>query len=198
MAVELNDNALLTTTELKEFLQWTSTDSDYMNTLINFASDFIERYCNRKFKAADYISEVYDGNGETELYLKNAPINSVTTIANWDSYNNKSSYEYTEHTEYMIYGEEGYIYLRSKWVSGRRNFQITYNGGFETIPYDLRKACADLCSLMKNHGDKAGLQSEKIGNYSYSLGAGSSVTIGGLAIPAETLSILVNYRIINI
>ena len=53
---------------------------------------------------------------------------------------------------------------------------------------------------MKNLGDSAGIVSEKIGNYSYQIGSssGSAMRIGGLAIPAEILSLLANYRIINI
>ena len=200
MAVALNSNALITLAELDTFLQITIGNSDYSNTLINFASDFIEKYCNRILNDATYTSEVYDGNGEFELYLKNVPINSVSAIHNWDTYNNTSVYEYTEHTEYMIYKVEGFIYLRGGWTRGRRNFQITYNDGYETIPYDLRKACADLCSLMKNLGDRAGMVSEKMGNYSYQLGSqsGLGASIGGLAIPAEILSLLVAYRVINI
>ena len=196
MAVNLNANALLTTTELQEFLQWTSTDTDYMNTLINFASDFIEKYCGRIFKAAAYASEVYDGNGERELYLKNAPINSVTKIAFWDTYNNSELQTYNVHIDYMIYGAEGYIYMRGKWVEGHRNYQITYNGGYMVLPYDLRKACADLCAWMRDNKDKVGLQSERIGSYSYSLGA--TISIGGLELPAQVLSLLTNYRIIKI
>ena len=198
MAVTLNSNALITVVELPEMLQWTSPGAglDQETSLINFASDFIERYCGRIFNDADYTSEVYDGNGECELYLKNAPINSVSAIHNWDTYNNVSVYEYTEHTEYMIYGDEGYIYLRGGWKKGRRNFQITYNGGYETIPYDVRYACALLCGWMWSNKDKAGFKSEKMGTYSYTLG--STVMIGGLELPAQVLSLLVNYRIIPI
>lgn len=198
MAVTLNSNALMTAAELDTFLQKTIGDSDYSNTLINFASDFIERYCNRILNADDYSAEVYDGNEEYKLYVKNPPINSVTTIALWDTYNNVSLQTYTEHLEFMIYNEEGYIYMRGKWTKGKRNYRLSYNGGYATIPYDLKKACADLCSWMKDQKDKIGIKSERIGAYSISFGKSGTFMIGGLSIPAEILSLLVNYRIINI
>lgn len=175
---------------------------DYANTLINFASDFIQNYCNRKFIKNTYTSEEYDGNGALDLYLKNFPIISVTSIDQWDTFTDSSEYTFTVNTEYLIYSVEGYIYMRGGWYRGRKNFQITYVAGYliADVPYDLKKACADLCSLMKNLGDKAGMKSEKIGNYSYQLGSqsGLGASIGGLAIPAEILSLLIAYRPINI
>jgi hypothetical protein len=56
--------------------------SDYLITeLINRASSFIERYCNRKLLSRAYTRECYDGNGHTRLMLKNYPVTQVTRIS---------------------------------------------------------------------------------------------------------------------
>nr|BDD45341.1 hypothetical protein 17 [Elusimicrobiota bacterium] len=197
MPVDLNDNALITQEELETFLQETISDSDYKNTLINFASDLIEKYTGRHLKLKTYTDEEYDGNGSLELYLNQFPIVSVTDVKYWNSINNVEIYAYTERVEFLVYGVEGYIFMRSGWVKGNKNYRVTYTAGYENIPYDIKKACADLCSLMHYHKDKTGIKSEKIGAYSITLDKDGKANVMGVAVPAEILGVLNMYRKIN-
>ena len=103
---------------------------------------------------------------------------------------------------------------RDNWIAcqGRTELGVIgRNGGYSeyvTVPgrfvhrlapdYDLKKACADLCSFLRDLKDKIGIKSERIGAYSITLNNSGVATIGGITIPPETLSILINYRIINI
>lgn len=193
----LNSNALTTEVALETALE-TAFATAYAEFLINTASGFIEKYCNRILNDADYTSEIYDGTGFKNLYIKNPPINSIAAIHMWDTYNDTSLYEYSINTEYLIDPEGQYIYLRSGWYKGIQNYQITYNGGYATIPSDLEYACIQYCAWINNNKNALGIKSERIGTYAISYGFAGKVTIGGLDVPSEMLSLLANYRIINI
>jgi len=183
-------------------LEQTTIIQDISNALINFASDFIQTYTNRNWIAQDYTQEKYDGDGDKDLFLDNFPINSVSYIASWDTYNNQEYYEFAEHTEYQVYLEEGYIYLRSGFVKGRQNYRVSYNAGYAiaNVPWDIKKACADLCQYMYSLKDKIGVDSERIGTYSikFSKGASNDAKINGYAVPAEIMSLLLPHRNKNI
>jgi len=205
MAVALNANALLAdVTELNNFTQASFTAGDYVNTLINTASDLIERITKRKLIAQDYTSEVYSGNGRGKLFLKNYPINSITTLIRKNTVDDTTIQTYTANSNYLFSQTGGWIYLREFWSIDINNFEITYNAGYKvtaetgyiTLPYDLRKACADLCMWMDSQKDKVGFDSERIGSYSYKLN--SSNNIGGMAIPPEVMSLLSKYIRIEI
>ena len=198
MSVALKSNALITEAELEMFLQ-TTLATDLANTFINAASDFIERFCNRKFISQTYIDEAYDGNGERDLYLDNFPITTLTTVKNWDAYNNTLLYTYTVNLEYVLYGTEGYIHMWGGWAKGTKNYKITYIAGYAiaSVPYDLKKACADLCAFYNMNKNKIGMESERIGAYSYQL-ANNSEIFNSLGIPAEIARVLNAYRKINV
>jgi hypothetical protein len=195
----LNNNALLTEAEL-ELILGKSLATDYAEMLINFASDVIEKYCNRVFRQVEYTDEKYDGRGYKILYVKNPPIDDGTAVAvkDWNTNDNSLLYTYTEHTEFIVFHVEGYIYLRSGFKTGKQNYRISYKGGFENIPWDLKVACAELGGFLDSNKGVAGVKSEKIGDYAISYGSSFGITIGGLAVPPEALSKLANYRLINI
>jgi len=52
----------------------------FIAELINRASDFINRYCNRKFVSQTYTNEIYLGNGRTELILDQYPVTEVARV----------------------------------------------------------------------------------------------------------------------
>ena len=168
MPVSLNANALISTAELATFLQTTISDSDWATSLINIASDFIERYCNRKFITATYTDEEYDGTGGRYLYLKNLPITSITAVKLYDQTADELIYTYTEHTEFIPYLDEGMIYMSGGWVRGHKNFKITYVAGYAiaSVPYDLKSICARVAGYIYSAQGSAGIKSESMGNYS--------------------------------
>lgn len=56
-------------------------DEYLVGKLIERATDFIERYCNRKLMSRDYTKEVYDGNGENRMLLNEYPVTQVARLA---------------------------------------------------------------------------------------------------------------------
>lgn len=195
MAVALKANHLITLLELDEILQITIGDEDLSHTLINIASDFIENFTNRKFIQATYTNEEIDGNDDYYVYLKQYPIESVTTFRSWDTYNNVVSTLFTEHTEYVVYTDEGYIYFRGKTTIGHKNYRCTYIAGYliADIPYDLKNACAQLAGLIYYSKGKAGISSESMGKYSVTYDKGN-LSISGIPVPDDIAGVLKQYR----
>jgi len=198
MAVALKANALITLLELDEFLQITIGDADLSNTLINTASDFIDRFCNRSFIKATYTNEEYDGDGNNNIYLRKFPIVSVASVVLYDTYTAAILQTFVVNTEYLIYLNEGYIYMRSKTSRGHKNYRVTYDAGYllADIPYDLKNACAQLAGLVYYNKGKAGVKSESIGKYSITYDKGD-LSISGIAVPDDIACVILQYRNIN-
>jgi len=195
MAVAANANSLITAEELERIAQITISDTDYKTTLINIASDFIERYCDRKFIKQTYTREVYNGHGLTDLYINNFPIiTDSVTIESWDVYNDIVSYEFTEHEDYLIYLEEGRVYKYTGWAKGHQNYRITYDAGYliTAVPYDLKLACAKTAAFLYSFANKDGVSAEKMGQYSITYDKAPAVN--GIPLSAEVVNLLELYR----
>jgi len=200
MAVALKANALITAVELDQFLRITIGDADTSNTLINTASDFIDRFANRSFIKATYTAEEYDGDGQNNIYLKNYPIVTGTvTVVLYDTYTAAILQTYTLNVDYLIYLKEGYIYMRGKTAPGHKNYRVTYDAGYliADIPYDLKNACAQLAGLVYNNSGTSGAKSETIGKYSIAYEK-SDVSINSIPVPADIAGVIAQYRRFNV
>jgi hypothetical protein len=48
---------------------------------------------------------------------------------------------------------------------------VAYNGGLSTVPYDIEQVCLEVAAQMyRDRKRDRGVQSESLGDYSYSLG----------------------------
>lgn len=56
-------------------------DNYLIERLIDRATDAIERLCNRKLLSRTYTREVYDGNGQNRLILRQYPVTRVTRLS---------------------------------------------------------------------------------------------------------------------
>lgn len=134
-------------------------DESQIETAISTIDAQIKRYCGRDFEATDY-THVLDGNGQDELYLPQFPLISVTTVKISDS----------EITDYVMLTES--LYRSSKWTSGRRNIEITYRAGYETVPADLVNLAARMSAdMLRDSGSDGRMESERFDNYSYTRSA---------------------------
>jgi len=52
----------------------------FIAELINRASDFLSRYCNRKFVSQTYTNEIYDGHGFNTLILEQYPVTQIISV----------------------------------------------------------------------------------------------------------------------
>jgi hypothetical protein len=192
---------LVSPTEFESIMQVTISDSTYKNQLLYISSAFIERYCKRTFSSSTYTSEKYNGNGTHFLQLEKYPVTTLTSVILWDTFNNSALTTYTQYTDYLLHddGSTGMIWLRQGFVLGINNYRITYTAGYTNIPYDLKYATCLLAYHVYKNSGKVGMDSERIGNYSYKMSAQGKNSIegknsiGGLSVPSEILSMIEMY-----
>lgn len=138
-----------------------------LEELINSVTDYIERYCGRRFKSTTYTDELIDSDGTEYLYLDHYPISTVTSIYRHYVFATDDLYD---SDYYIVYENEGYIYRSLLWPDGKQAVKITYTAGYDFavdgIPQDLQFICNSLVKIRFNSDDKAGIASERIGNYS--------------------------------
>jgi len=77
---------------------------------------------------------------------------------------------------------------------GRNRIKVVYTGGYSTVPDDLKLAALELCkSVYSAKSINATLQSESLGNYSYTNQTGGEVTQSEF-IMGNVRDLLQNYR----
>jgi len=80
-AVTATTGALTTLANYKAYTGITSSDDDSLITaLIARATSAIQAYCDRNL-ISDTYRDIYDGNGETELFLEQVPITDIQMLA---------------------------------------------------------------------------------------------------------------------
>jgi len=145
---------LTTLANLREYLKKDTadtTDDTLLQNIITRVSAEIEKRCNRSFHAATF-TEYQKGNGTNRTYLKNWPINSVTSI-HIDDDREWTADMAVDAADIIISNQNpGMIILDSgetfrKTVDQIENVRIIYNAGYSTIPTDLEQACIEICCV---------------------------------------------------
>ncbi len=172
---------------------------ELIELLITAATDAIEQRCNRKFiTPSATIDEIFDGTGDTFYLVKHARINSATTpvLSYWSG----TAWTVASTTAYprAYVDESGEVYFTNgqNFWTGRRNWKITYKYGWTNVaalPFDLKRATADLVKWMRFSSEKQGVSSENFGatsvSYSHSMNKVLSV-----AWPIQITAILDTYK----
>ena len=74
--------ALITLAKVKLYLGITDENSDrILEAMIDRATGFMERYCNRKLYTRSYTREVYYGSGFQKLVLDQYPVTTVSRVS---------------------------------------------------------------------------------------------------------------------
>lgn len=174
---------LTTLARAKNFMEIGGTvDDSLIESLINMVSDFVEKYCDRRFLQTAYSNEIYDGNGMKELLLKQYPISSSAsfTLERRDTIDNNSSFTTIDSEDYFIKYDEGIIvYVNDSFYPYPQHYRISYTAGYafdnvtpgatlESVGIgDLEFAVWKLVNqAYKNRRISANVQSESIGDYS--------------------------------
>lgn len=167
--------ALFTLAEFKthEGIVGTSLDA-FVTAMIPRSLAALERLTNRKLEAASF-TEDYGGNGTPNLFLRYPPINSITEIKESDT-RDFASVTAIPSSDYVLDSEAGILkrveateiaVLRTGaiWPSGDYNIRVVYNGGFSTVPEDLKEAAMLWTSLRLRRRGSIGIVSETIGSH---------------------------------
>lgn len=172
---------LTTVANVKEFLGVTGiADDALIVNLIDRVTNFIQKYCNRKFTSSTY-DEYYDGSGTGYLFLPDYPIVSVALLEIDGAV--KAS------TDYAIYTDAGMIRLKKgKFNEGILNVHVIYVAGYVTVPKDLEQACTEIVA-MKYYSRGT----EKFGVTARNLGEGGMISYER-TLPAEIAGVLDLYK----
>lgn len=167
---------MIPTAEIKRALGIPTADTS-RDTDIAYAEAaavaYVERATGRYFGEPREFIQYFDGAQTAALYLDEPPLVDIYG-ALLDPFEVASragaTWTAAETDTYDIDGAR-VIAVDSVWASGSRNLRVTYTAGYEagTEPADIRAAVLALAVAMFREQDAAGLQSESIGGYSYSL-----------------------------
>lgn len=120
--------------------------------LIDGVQSYMERYCSRKFETATYTDEAYDGDGSDEIHLRNWPVTAVDAVKILSSDGTTTTLDSGDYRADLSTDNTGRVvrvrssvgywddYPASVWPCGKLNIQVTYDGGYATIPHDLEEA----------------------------------------------------------
>jgi len=190
----LNTQALTTVARFKSYVGITVPTYDTkIEILINIVTDFIEKYCDRRFRETTYTNQIHDGHGSPQLLLQQYPVNTRNAfqLDERDTDLNENQWSSVETNLYHIDYTAGLLELIGrKFAEVPRKYQVTYTAGYafdNTTPGatleslgigELEWVCWELVNdLYKNAGSVTGVMSESIGNYSVSYGG---LTANGL------------------
>ncbi len=115
---------LITLTEAKEFLKIDFNDEDaLLDRLITQATAIIQRKYQRDLIQAIYTDEEYNGEDHDLIFIRNFPVQSITSIKVNDQAVDPSGYIVNKATG-IVKRETGY------WPEGWANIKVSYTGGY--------------------------------------------------------------------
>jgi hypothetical protein len=153
--------------DVKDFLfpgsNQTSTDDSLIQRLITGASEWIASEIGRSILAGN-VTETHSGNDTRLLFVRRPPIVSVTNLyVDGNAIPAKSSNvaDYLTGNGYVAVESQiqlfGYLFTR-----GLGNIQITYRGGFNSVPADIEQACIELVGWAYREKDRLGQSSKSL------------------------------------
>lgn len=118
-------------------------DSDIIQTLITAASVWANSFTSRILKQQTF-TEYYDGDGSELLFLKNYPIEEITSI-HQDSDRAFAADTLIDSDDYVVYKDNrSLVGDGAYWESGIQTIKIVYVAGYDTVPLDLVDAITKL------------------------------------------------------
>ena len=133
--------ALCTQLQVEQRLQvdFTNNPEAVITELIAAATGHIERVIGRPVEADDY-TEKFDAPETVNIWLTHVPVNSITSVTVDGTALSSSQYSHDP--------ESGRL---TRVVNGRprpwnvhkvQSVSVVYNGGYQTVPYDIQDVCA--------------------------------------------------------
>lgn len=145
---------MITLQEIKTYLNITDNTKDaFLQTCITASVNELEDYCKRKL-TSDTYTEYLDGNDRTEIYLRNTPLQSITSISvynNYDSYDDIFTTGDTASNSTVILADTNSIKLIKGYYffKGCKNIKVVYLSGYDTdtAPEDIKSVLKELTTV---------------------------------------------------
>ena len=138
---------LITIDDYKEYAGITSIDfDDKLQSIVNRISELVKTYCNRRFidnynKATQqFIPIVEYSNFDGYFYPQEFPVQALISV----EYSVDLGETYTAVTGCAFDKSKDAIFIPEEGREGINMFKITYTGGYQKTPDDLKLACLDL------------------------------------------------------
>lgn len=130
----------------------TENDSK-IERLINAASQYAARYCDRIFLAASY-TEYFDGRKQNMLMPRQWPINSIASLRISIDRDWASAQSLVPITDYEITDNGLTVAYYGHLPRGRKCVQMVSNCGYASIPYDLEQVILQLIEWWYRHNER--------------------------------------------
>lgn len=144
---------LITRQEYKQYMGINSANQDgEIDVLIPKVSEFAKTYCKRTFidYANDPYVEVVDG-GYQNIFLRETPVLSIASVSVSTDYGQT----YTKINKFIDWVQQGdsirTLNPQGVFQSLIQGYKITYFGGYESVPEDLKLAVMDLLTYYKDN-----------------------------------------------
>jgi hypothetical protein len=210
--------ALCTVSDVESIVQLdysSALQTDITDVYIPYAESAIKRFLGYDPEYNASITEKFDGKEKTHLFLKVAPVVSVTSVTEDDISLTEGNSE-----DYVAYLEEGYLVKtgKSRWSDARmQNITVVYSAGYQTLPDVIKYTAArmagrlvnntlQLSSIQKNEaleshrsatdnkGNFYNVTGESIGDLSLSYGGDPLTTTLGPVLTAFDITALMPYK----
>ena len=186
----LDADALVTLAEAKAQLkreEGNNADDDFIEQLINRASDYAEDYCGRKFTQQTITDKLFDGSGVENLFLVPWPVISITSLFIDTGRTFPASTALVEWNpstgigQYLLDKEIGEVSLLDDTFPRLRGvIKATYTAGYTVVPGPIKQAVLLLVDKWFDEREQSAagqVEAETIGSYSVKY----ATTTGGSA-----------------
>lgn len=142
-------------------------DAAIIEELITAVSIWCNTYTGRDLLSREH-TEYYDGTGDDELYVRNYPITTLTSV-HIDSDREYNDDDLIDAGDLVTYDNAGLIvYVDGDFGTGRQSVQVVYTAGYALadVPHDLKVAALDQIKFMYKRwrNDEEGLSSISVQN----------------------------------
>lgn len=123
-----------------------STYDTVLSGLVTLADSIISDRLNQDLNAGSHI-EIRDGNNDYMMFLKSYPVNSLTSVEQWDG----DEWTAVDSSNYSLVTTESIAKIRrtdAPFYSGEMNWRLTYNRGYSTIPLPVQQVATELVAIM--------------------------------------------------
>lgn len=185
---------LATLAEFKTYKEIASTNTkedSSITQLISAASAFIKEYCGRTFvdNFDEDLIQYFNGSSDHTIYLNEYPL--VSAIVEFSIDGGQTYTLGTEYVDYYLGGDHITSGDGSALINptiSHNAIKVTYTGGYEEVPADLRIACMDLVEYYRKaeYNPKSSLGTNMVER--------STADYYGTNLPGHIYRVLGNYR----
>jgi len=141
--------------DVKTFLSIPSSDTSRdtkIDALILGAQGAIEKYCNRIFEKAVVVE--YSNGGKNIVHVKRPPINATPApVIREDASREFGSSSIIDSDDYFFEDGGDSFFFDYNLEKGFGSIEISYTGGYTTIPEAIKQVCVEMVVRKLKMGD---------------------------------------------